>query len=56
MEASAEAFENLGAADAAVVDAQAPGDWSAYVKALRALMRRAKRERLVLERERAGAA
>ena len=56
-DASAEAFEDLGPADAAVVEAQACGDWNAYyVEALRALMRVAKRERLVLEGERAGAA
>jgi hypothetical protein len=55
-DAPAEDFEDLGAADAAVVEAQSRGDWSAYVEALRALMRVAKRERLLLERERAGAA
>lgn len=56
MEAPPEALGDLGAADAAVVEAQRRGDWPGYLEALRALMRVAKRERPLLEREREGAA
>ena len=55
-DAPPEAFEDLGAADAAVVEAQRRGDWPGYLEVLRQLMRVAKRERLVREREREGAA
>lgn len=56
VDAPPEAFEDLGAADTAVVEAQERGDWPGYLEALRRLMRVAKRERLLREREREGAA
>ncbi len=56
MEAPPEVLGDLGAADAAVVEAQRRGDWPDYLETLRALMRVAKRQRLLLEREREGTA